>query len=126
MVNFNDASMVRGNYILAIDQGTTGTRAALFSHDGSLIGYSYHEHTQIYPKPAWVEHNPLEIWEKTKLAIKEVIEYTRVNPSDIAAIGVTNQRETAVIWDPRSGQPAYNAIVRQDRRTLQMETEGEW
>ncbi len=112
--------MVEGGYVLAIDQGTTGTRASLLSHDGSLISYAYHEHTQIYPKPAWVEHNPLEIWEKTKLAIREVIEYAKVNPREIKAIGVTNQRETTVIWDPRNGQPAYNAIVWQDRRTSQM------
>nr|WP_291764723.1 glycerol kinase GlpK [Caldivirga sp. UBA161] len=111
--------MIEGSYVLAIDQGTTGTRAALFSRDGSLIGYAYNEHAQIYPKPAWVEHNPLEIWEKVKLAIKEVIEYTKVNPREIAAIGVTNQRETTVIWDPRNGQPVYNAIVWQDRRTSQ-------
>ncbi len=107
-------------FILVIDQGTTGTRAALISRDGSIIGYSYHEHTQIYPKPAWVEHNPLEIWEKTKLVIKEVLEFTRIDPREIAAIGgVTNQRETTVIWDPRNGQPVYNAIVWQDRRLRQ-------
>ncbi|GAB6944367.1 glycerol kinase GlpK [Vulcanisaeta sp. JCM 14467] len=107
-------------FILVVDQGTTGTRTALVSHDGSIIGYAYHEHTQIYPKPAWVEHNPIEIWEKTKLVIKEVLEYTRVDPREIAAIGVTNQRETTVIWDPRNGQPVYNAIVWQDRRTSSM------
>ena len=107
-------------FILVVDQGTTGTRAALVSRDGSIIGYAYHEHAQIYPKPSWVEHDPLEIWEKVKLTIKEVVERTKVDPRSIAAIGVTNQRETTVIWDPRNGQPAYNAIVWQDRRTSQM------
>jgi glycerol kinase len=107
-------------FILVIDQGTTGTRAALTSHNGSIIGYAYHEHSQVYPKPAWVEHNPMEIWEKTRLVIKEVLEFTKVDPREIAAIGVTNQRETTVIWDPRNGQPVYNAIVWQDRRTSSM------
>ncbi|MGC8543138.1 MAG: FGGY family carbohydrate kinase, partial [Vulcanisaeta sp.] len=104
-------------YVLVIDQGTTGTRAALISHDGSIMGYAYHEHTQIYPRPAWVEHDPIEIWERTQQVIKEVLELTKVNPKDIAAIGVTNQRETTIIWDPKTGQPVYNAIVWQDRRT---------
>nr|WP_243666530.1 FGGY family carbohydrate kinase [Vulcanisaeta sp. JCM 16159] len=108
------------SFVLVIDQGTTGTRAALVSRDGSIIGYAYHEHTQIYPKPAWVEHDPLEIWEKTRLVIKEVLEYTKVDPREIAAIGITNQRETTVIWDPRNGQPIHNAIVWQDRRTSQL------
>jgi glycerol kinase len=106
-------------YVLAIDQGTTGTRAMIFTKEGLPIpgGWAYSEHTQIYPRPGWVEHNPLEIWEKTMLVIKEVIEKTKVDPREIAAIGVTNQRETTVIWDPRTGQPVYNAIVWQDRRT---------
>lgn len=112
--------MVEGDYVLVIDQGTTGTRAALITSDGSIMSYAYREHTQIYPKPAWVEHNPLEIWEKTKLVIKEAIEYAGVNPRRIAAIGVTNQRETTVVWDPRNGQPVYNAIVWQDRRTSRL------
>ncbi len=104
-------------YVLVIDQGTTGTRAALISHDGSIMGYAYHEHTQIYPRPAWVEHDPIEIWERTQQVIKETLELTRINPKEIAAIGVTNQRETTIIWDPRTGRPVYNAIVWQDRRT---------
>ncbi|MGC9106763.1 MAG: glycerol kinase GlpK [Infirmifilum sp.] len=104
-------------YVLVIDQGTTGTRAALVTHDGLIEAYAYHEHTQIYPKPGWVEHNPNEIWEKTLLCIKEVLERSNTTGKDIVAIGVTNQRETTVIWDPRTGQPLYNAIVWQDRRT---------
>jgi len=110
--------MSRGDgLILVIDQGTTGTRAALVSHNGLIVSYAYSEHTQIYPKPGWVEHNPLEIWEKVMLVVKEVIEKSKVDPRRIVAIGVTNQRETTVIWDPRTGQPAYNAVVWQDRRT---------
>ncbi|MEL9991322.1 MAG: glycerol kinase GlpK [Thermoproteus sp.] len=112
--------MSEKRYVLSIDQGTTGTRAAIFDQSGTMVGYAYHEHTQIYPKPGWVEHNPIEIWEKTKLVIKEVLEFTKVNPKEIAAIGVTNQRETTVIWDPRNGTPVYNAIVWQDRRTSPM------
>jgi glycerol kinase len=108
-----------GGYVLAIDQGTTGTRAMIFTRDGLPVrgGWAYYEHTQIYPKPGWVEHDPMEIWEKTKLVIKEVIERSRVDPREIVAIGVTNQRETTVIWDPRTGVPLYRAIVWQDRRT---------
>lgn len=109
--------MYEKRFVLVIDQGTTGTRAALVSHDGSIMGYAYHEHTQIYPKPAWVEHDPLEIWEKTRLVIKEILKFAKVDPREIAAIGVTNQRETTIVWDPRNGQPIYNAIVWQDRRT---------
>ncbi|WFO74860.1 glycerol kinase GlpK [Desulfurococcaceae archaeon MEX13E-LK6-19] len=104
-------------YVLSIDQGTTGTRAALFNENGELVGYAYREHRQIYPKPGWLEHDPLEIWENTRIVIREVLEKTKVNPRDIAAIGVTNQRETIVVWDPRNGRPLYNAIVWQCRRT---------
>jgi glycerol kinase len=106
-------------YILVIDQGTTGTRAALYSEDGQPVrgGWAYREHTQIYPMPGWVEHNPREIWEKTLLCIKDAVGRAGVKPSEIAAIGVTNQRETVVVWDPRTGEPLHNAIVWQDRRT---------
>ncbi|MGQ9596361.1 MAG: glycerol kinase GlpK [Thermoproteota archaeon] len=111
--------MAERKYVLAIDQGTTGTRTMLFTHDGLSIkgGWSYREHIQIYPRPGWVEHDPLEVWEKTKHCIKEVLEQARIDPREITAIGVTNQRETTVIWDPRTGYPVYNAIVWQDRRT---------
>ncbi|OYT28645.1 MAG: glycerol kinase [Thermofilum sp. ex4484_79] len=104
-------------YILSIDQGTTGSRVALFDKNGSLVGYAYKEHRQIYPRPGWVEHDPLEIWYNVKEIIKEVIRKTKISASQIAAIGVTNQRETTVIWDLESGKPLYNAIVWQDRRT---------
>lgn len=106
-------------YVLVVDQGTTGTRAMLFTHEGlpEKGGWAYYEHEQIFPKPGWVEHDPLEIWEKTKMVIKEVVEKTKVDGRQIAAIGVTNQRETTIIWDPGTGKPVYNAIVWQDRRT---------
>ena len=111
--------MAEKKYVLAIDQGTTGTRAMLFTRDGlpAPRGWAYLEHRQIYPRPGWVEHDPLEIWENTKAVIKKVLEQTKINPREIAAIGVTNQRETTVIWNPRTGKPVYNAIVWQCRRT---------
>jgi glycerol kinase len=111
--------MSEKEYILAIDQGTTGTRAMLITHEGVSPsgGWAYLEHTQIYPKPGWVEHDPIEIWEKTKIVIKEVIKRSKIDPRKIAAIGVTNQRETIVVWDPKTGIPLYRAIVWQDRRT---------
>ncbi|MCS7139380.1 MAG: glycerol kinase GlpK [Candidatus Nezhaarchaeota archaeon] len=107
------------SYILTIDQGTTGTRAVLFNDDGSIVrgGWAYYEHKQIYPKPGWVEHDPLEIWDKTKSCICKVMSQAKVDPKNIIAIGVTNQRETVVVWDAVSGRPLYNAIVWQDRRT---------
>lgn len=106
-------------YILVVDQGTTGTRAMIFTHEGLPVkgGWAYTEHKQIYPKPGWVEHDPIEIWYNTKYVIKKVLEQTKIDPREIAAIGVTNQRETTVIWDPKTGKPVYNAIVWQDRRT---------
>ncbi len=106
-------------YVLAIDQGTTGTRALIFDESGNIVknSWSYKEHRQIYPRPGWVEHDPIEIWENTKLVIREAIRNSGVDPREIAAIGVTNQRETIVVWDTRTGAPLYNAIVWQDRRT---------
>ena len=105
--------------ILTIDQGTTGTRAMIFTSDGLPVksGWAYREHRQIYSMPGWVEHNPEEIWMNTKMVIKEVIEKSRVKTEEVSAIGVTNQRETTVIWDFKTGKPVYNAIVWQDRRT---------
>lgn len=100
---------------MVIDQGTTGTRVAVFDEEGRLVSYSYREHEQIYPRPGWVEHDPAEIWENTLAALKDAV--SAVDPSGVAAIGVTNQRETTVVWDPATGKPLYNAIVWQDRRT---------
>lgn len=104
-------------YILSLDQGTTSSRAILFKSSGMLVASSQKEFTQIYPKPAWVEHNPEEIWDSQYKVTKDVIKKAGVNPDDIATIGITNQRETVVIWDKISGKPIHNAIVWQCRRT---------
>ena len=107
-------------YVGAIDQGTTGTRFAVFDHSGSLVSQAYEEHTQIFPKAGWVEHNPVEIWLKTKKVIKDALEQARVEPKDLVGIGITNQRETTILWDKRNGNPIHNAIVWQCRRTSGM------
>jgi glycerol kinase len=104
-------------YIAAIDQGTTGTRCILFDHSGKPVIWSYEEHEQIYPQPGWVEHNPLEIWEKTQKVIRQTLTQGNIPSGAIAAVGITNQRETTLVWDRRTGQPLYNAIVWQDTRT---------
>ncbi|MBN1873173.1 MAG: glycerol kinase GlpK [Anaerolineae bacterium] len=104
-------------YIAAIDQGTTGTRCILFNHNGQPEYWVYEEHTQIYPQPGWVEHNPLEIWEKTQNVIRQTLARADIQAGDIAAVGITNQRETTLVWDKCTGQPLYNAIVWQDTRT---------
>jgi glycerol kinase len=104
-------------YIAAIDQGTTSTRCMIFDHEGGVIGIDQREHQQIFPKPGWVEHDPLEIWRRTQEVIGGVLAKTGIAPKEIAAIGVTNQRETAVLWDRQTGLPVYNAIVWQDTRT---------
>ncbi len=104
-------------YIAAIDQGTTSTRCILFNHTGEIVGADQKEHRQIFPKPGWVEHDPLEIWERTQEVSRNALRKTGVEPSDVAAVGITNQRETTLVWDRRTGQPYYNAIVWQDTRT---------
>ncbi len=103
-------------YILAIDQGTTSSRAIVFDKQGNIIVTAQQEITQYFPKPGWVEHNPVEIWESVQSVVREVLE--KVSPNDIAAIGITNQRETTVVWDKRTGKPVYNAIVWQSRQTM--------
>ena len=104
-------------FIAAIDQGTTSTRCMIFNHSGEPVGVHQLEHKQIYPQPGWVEHDALEIWRNTELVIREVLKKTGASAGDIAAIGVTNQRETTLVWDPTTGQPYYHAIVWQDTRT---------
>lgn len=103
--------------ILAIDAGTTSNRAILFDHSGHIIDSSQREFEQIFPSPAWVEHDPEEIWLTQKAVIEEVLQKQNISAEDIAAIGITNQRETTIVWDKRTGIPVYNAIVWQDRRT---------
>jgi glycerol kinase len=104
-------------YILALDQGTTSSRAILFDKSGAIVATEQQEFTQIYPKPSWVEHNALEIWETQLKVAKAVLINNKVTAAEIAAIGITNQRETTVIWDKNTGMPIHNAIVWQDRRT---------
>ncbi len=104
-------------YIAAIDQGTTSTRCMIFDHAGQVIAIDQKEHEQIYPKPGWVEHAPLEIWARTEEVILGALEKGKLAKTDIAAIGITNQRETTLVWDKTTGQPIYNAIVWQDLRT---------
>jgi glycerol kinase len=104
-------------YAAAVDQGTTSTRFMIFDHSGKVVGIHQMEHEQIYPKPGWVEHDPMEIWARTQDVIKGGLEKSGVSPSDIAAVGVTNQREITVVWEKATGKPVYNAIVWQDTRT---------
>jgi glycerol kinase len=108
------------SYILALDQGTTSSRAILFNHDGGIAGVAQREFTQIFPKPGWVEHDPFEIWSSQIAVATEVMGRSGVRPRDVAAIGITNQRETTIIWDRATGQPIHNAIVWQDRRTSEL------
>lgn len=107
-------------YVAAIDQGTTSTRCMIFDHSGSVICFDQREHEQIYPKPGWVEHNPDEIWERTQGVIKGALQKGNIDVKEIAAVGITNQRETAVVWNKKTGKPVYNAIVWQDTRTDQI------
>jgi len=102
-------------YVLALDQGTTSSRAILFDRNGRIVSMSQKEFTQIYPAPGWVEHDPLEIWETQINAVKEAVK--DINVSEIACIGITNQRETTILWDKNTGEPVYNAIVWQSRQT---------
>ena len=104
-------------FIAAIDQGTTSTRFMVFDHSGKVVAVEQKEHEQIYPQPGWVEHDPMEIWQRTQEVVKGGLQKSGVNPKDIAAIGVTNQRETTVVWEKATGKPIYNAIVWQDTRT---------
>ena len=106
-----------GKYILALDQGTTSSRVILFDEKQNIVGVSQKEFTQIYPKQGWVEHDAMEIWSSQYATMMEVIAQTGVDAADIAAIGITNQRETTILWDKETGRPIYNAIVWQCRRT---------
>ena len=115
--------MAMRNLILALDQGTTSSRSMLFNKDFSICGQSQKEFAQHFPDSGWVEHDPMDIWRTTLETSKEVIANAGIKSSDIAAIGITNQRETTLIWDRKTGLPIYNAIVWQDRRTAALCTE---
>ncbi|MGM9748936.1 MAG: glycerol kinase GlpK, partial [Candidatus Cryptobacteroides sp.] len=104
-------------YVLALDQGTSSSRAIVFDSHGTPVSVSQKEFTQYFPKPGWVEHNPMEIWSSQAAVIAEAISAIDINGKNIAAIGITNQRETSIVWDAETGTPIYNAIVWQDRRT---------
>ena len=104
-------------YILALDQGTSSSRALVFDHEGNVCSVAQMEFTQHFPQPGWVEHDPMEIWSSEAAVIAEAISKIGINGKDIAGIGITNQRETTIVWDAETGKPIYNAIVWQDRRT---------
>lgn len=103
-------------YAGAIDQGTTSTRFLIFDEAARIVSLAQREHRQIYPQQGWVEHDPEEIWTRTQEVIAEAMRQKDLQPRDLAAIGITNQRETTVLWNRKTGQPVYNAIVWQDTR----------
>ncbi len=103
--------------VAAVDQGTTSTRCVLVNHRGEIASVDQREHEQIYPRPGWVEHDPLEIWGRTREVISRALQKSGIPPSDVAGLGITNQRETTVVWDPRSSKPYHHALVWQDTRT---------
>ncbi len=109
--------MTDTKYVLAIDQGTTSTRAIVFDHDGRSVASGQKEHEQIFPRAGWVEHNPIEVWDNTREVVAEALAKAEINAGNLAAVGITNQRETTVVWDKTTGEPVYNAIVWQDTRT---------
>ncbi len=109
--------MTEKKYVIALDQGTTSSRAVLLDRDANVVEIAQREFTQIYPQPGWVEHNPMEIWASQSSALNEVVAKAGITPDTIAAIGITNQRETTIVWERDSGKPIYNAIVWQCRRT---------
>ena len=104
-------------YVIALDQGTTSSRAIIFDKNTNIISTAQREFTQLYPEPGWVEHNPMEIWATQRSVLTEVIARSGISLKDVAAIGITNQRETTIVWDKKTGEPVYNAIVWQCRRT---------
>ena len=107
-------------YIMALDQGTTSSRAILFDKEGNVVATSQKEFTQFYPKIGWVEHNPMEIWGSQSGVMREVLETNSIRPEEVCAIGITNQRETTIVWEKSTGKPVYNAIVWQCRRTSEI------
>ncbi len=107
-------------YVMAFDAGTTSNRAILFDHSGGIVAVAQQEFPQIYPRPGWVEHDPMDIWSTQSGVARQVIEKAGITPNEVAAIGITNQRETAIVWDRKSGKPIMNGIVWQDRRTAGM------
>ncbi len=109
--------MTTEKFVMAIDQGTTSTRAIIFNHSGEIVSVGQKEFTQIFPNPGWVEHDPMEIWGSVRTVVAEALQKAEINRHQLAAVGITNQRETTVVWDKNTGEPVYNAIVWQDMRT---------
>lgn len=109
--------MSEEKFILAVDQGTTSTRAIIFNRSAQIVAVGQMEHEQIFPRAGWVEHNPVEVWNNTREVVAQALAKASLNKDDIAAVGITNQRETTVVWDKTTGEPVYNAIVWQDTRT---------
>ena len=112
--------MTDKKYIVALDQGTTSSRAVVMDHDANIVSVSQREFEQIYPRPGWVEHDPMEIWASQSSTLVEVLAKADISSDEIAAIGITNQRETAIVWERETGKPIYNAIVWQCRRTAEI------
>src|ERR1700742_4853495 len=110
------------DFVAAIDQGTTSTRCMIFDHAGTEVARHQLEHQQILPRAGWVEHNPVEIWERTASVLMSVLNSADLSPDNIAALGITNQRETTLVWNRKTGRPYYNAIVWQDTRTDRIAT----
>lgn len=110
-------------YIIALDQGTTSSRTIIFDHDANIINISQREFPQIYPKPGWVEHDPIKIWATQSATLTEALAISDIRSDQIAGIGITNQRETTIVWEKKTGKPIYNAIVWQCRRTADFCTE---
>ena len=110
-------------YVGAIDQGTTSSRFIVFDRKGTIVSVAQKEHQQIYPNPGWVEHNPEEILRNTEEVIGDALKKAGLTPADLTAVGITNQRETTVVWDKKTGKPLYNALVWQDTRVNQMVAE---
>jgi glycerol kinase len=108
--------MVMAQFVGAVDQGTTSTRFIVFDHAGRIVASAQKEHRQIFPKPGWVEHDPLEIWQNTEEVAGAALARAGLRPRELAAVGITNQRETTVLWERHSGRPVHNALVWQDTR----------
>lgn len=109
--------MTEQKYIVALDQGTTSSRAVILDHDANIVSSSQREFTQIYPKAGWVEHDPMEIWATQSSTLVEALAKAGIRSDELAGIGITNQRETTIVWNKETGKPVYNAIVWQCRRT---------
>jgi glycerol kinase len=113
----NEGDFKMGKFIGALDQGTTSTRFIVFDHGGQIVGQDQKEHRQIFPQPGWVEHDPMEVWDNTQQVIQGGLAKAGVKSADLAAIGITNQRETTVVWNRHTGKPYGNAVVWQCTRT---------